>query len=100
MRTTIATAVLLLSAGCTREAWRIPDTRGELLYATLSAEARRASADEKLVCEWARPTGTQIAERVCRTQREVEETRQATQRAWMLSPRAACPPGQTCDGRR
>ena len=54
--------------------------------APLSAEAKAAEEQDKkdqakMICTWESPIGSHIPEKVCRTPEQIEEEREATQRA-------------------
>lgn len=74
-------APLLLSAACTAgTASRAAGTGGTAGGGTLYAVNERG---ERIVCRRERPTGSNIAEQVCRTEAAIEAERNQTQRELM-----------------
>jgi hypothetical protein len=59
--------------------------------APLSAEAKAAEEQDKrdqakMICDWEKPVGSNIPQKVCRTPEQIEQEREDTQRAIHSTP--------------
>lgn len=75
----VAAVVLTLSLACASTPRPPAAKAGPAVASATPQQAQQGPKREKVVCEWERPTGSNIPERVCRTQTTIDETRLRTQ---------------------
>jgi hypothetical protein len=84
--------LLVLAAGCAVSQTQVRETNNEIPGALATA----AAPEGNLICRMERPTGSHIAEEVCRFEHEMEHDRRRTQMMLLTTPHFGACKGDVC----
>lgn len=83
--TMLAAAMALAACATATQQPRLAKPAGPASAEVKAAEEQDKKDQAKMICTWEKPIGSNIPEKVCRSPEQIEEEREATQRAIQTS---------------